>query len=243
MMSSGENNHHVHNGYGKEMASSSDVKDTEEDKDKDKSNNSIALSFDEPSAENLIMDVSESECNILDETLSQSDTSNVSKELNYEDDVKTSANVKEARYFNIFECGRNLLDKLDVTYQRAFTASEKTSRKVHITTCNRIKQKKPSPLASGYEYPMMKRYWGVLERILTDRMAGKDKGLINESLKILTERMIGTDKDMILEAVSQLKQVDEEDHERNLERFIHQYDEHGDTFELLDSIESDEFKK
>ena len=55
--------------------------------------------------------------------------------------------------------------------------------------------------------------------------------------------MIGTDKDMILEAVSQLKHVDEEDHERNLERLIHQYDEHGDTFELLDSIESDEFKK
>ena len=35
--------------------------------------------------------------------------------------------VKEANYFNIFECGRNLLDQLDVTYQRAFTASEKSS--------------------------------------------------------------------------------------------------------------------
>ena len=35
--------------------------------------------------------------------------------------------VKGASYFNIFECGRNLLDKLDVTYQRAFTASKKTS--------------------------------------------------------------------------------------------------------------------
>ena len=74
-------------------------------------------------------------------------------------------------------------------------------------------------------------------------MAGKDKGLIIESLKILTERMIGVDKDMILEAVSQLKNVDEEDHARTLERLIHQYDEHGDTFELLDSIESEEFKK
>ena len=30
---------------------------------------------------------------------------------------------KGSSYFNIFECGRNLLDKLDVTYQRAFTAS------------------------------------------------------------------------------------------------------------------------
>ena len=53
MMRSGENNHHVHDGYGKEMASSSDVKDTDEDKDNDESNNSIARSFDEPSADNL----------------------------------------------------------------------------------------------------------------------------------------------------------------------------------------------
>ena len=37
MMRSGENNHHVHNGYGTEMASSSDVKDTDEDKDEDES--------------------------------------------------------------------------------------------------------------------------------------------------------------------------------------------------------------
>ena len=43
---------------------------------------------------------------------------------------------------------------------------------------------------------------------------------------------------MILEAVSQLKHVYEEDHERTLERLMHQYDEHGDTFELLDLIES-----
>ena len=42
MMRSSEKNHHVHDGYGKEMASSSDVKNTEEDKDEDKSNNSIA---------------------------------------------------------------------------------------------------------------------------------------------------------------------------------------------------------
>ena len=29
---------------------------------------------------------------------------------------------KRSSYFNIFECGRNILDQLDVTYQRAFTA-------------------------------------------------------------------------------------------------------------------------
>ena len=74
------------------------------------------------------MDVSKSECNIVNETSSQSDSSNVlttvNTEFNYDDHIEPSANVKEASYFNIFECGRNLLDKLDVMFQRAFTASE-----------------------------------------------------------------------------------------------------------------------
>ena len=35
--------------------------------------------------------------------------------------------VKGASYFNILECGRNILDQLDVTYQRAFKASAKPS--------------------------------------------------------------------------------------------------------------------
>ena len=118
-MRSGEYNHHVHNGYGKEMAPSSDVKDTDEDKDGDESNNYIVHDiFDEPSAENL---ESESECNIVNATV----------ELNYDDHLKPSANIKEARYFNIFECGRNLLDKLDVTYQSAFAGSEKNRQHRH----------------------------------------------------------------------------------------------------------------
>ena len=50
MMRSGENNHHVHDGYKKEMAPSSDVKNTDKDKDEDESNNPIARYFDEPSA-------------------------------------------------------------------------------------------------------------------------------------------------------------------------------------------------
>ena len=123
MMRCSDNNHHVHDGYEKERAPSSDVNDTDEGK----SNNSIVHEpFDEPSSENLFMDVSESECNIVNETLSQSYSSdvptNVITELNYDDHIEPSANVKEASYFNIFECGRNLLDQLDVTYQRAFTA-------------------------------------------------------------------------------------------------------------------------
>ena len=58
-------------------------------------------------------------------------------------------------------------------------------------------------------------------------MAGKEKGLITESLKILTERMIGKDKDIILKAVSLLKDVDEEDHALTLETLIRQYDGHS----------------
>ena len=70
MMRCRENNHHVHDGYEKEMAPSSDVDDT----DKDEWNNYIVHKpFDEPSPENLIMDVSKSECNIVNETSSQSD--------------------------------------------------------------------------------------------------------------------------------------------------------------------------
>ena len=45
MMRSGETNHHVHHGYGKEMALSSDVNYTDEDSDEDGSNNSIARSM------------------------------------------------------------------------------------------------------------------------------------------------------------------------------------------------------
>ena len=72
MMRSGEKNLHVHDCYGKEMAPSSDVKDADEDKDEDESNNSITQSFDEPPAENL---ESKSECNIV----------NATTELNYDD--------------------------------------------------------------------------------------------------------------------------------------------------------------
>ena len=94
-MISGGNNHHVNDGYGKEMAPSADVNYTDEDKYKDKSNNFILHDlYDEPSAENLIMEESESECNIVNETSPQFDSSNITTELNYDDHIKPSANVK-----------------------------------------------------------------------------------------------------------------------------------------------------
>ena len=66
MRCSEDNNkvHDVHDGYEEEMAPSSNVNVT----DKDESNKSIVHKpFDEPSSENLYMDVSESECNIVNE--------------------------------------------------------------------------------------------------------------------------------------------------------------------------------
>ena len=71
MIRSVENNHHVHDGYGKDMALSSDVNDKDEDKDEDEPNNSIVHDlFDKPSADNLIIEESESEFNIVNETSS-----------------------------------------------------------------------------------------------------------------------------------------------------------------------------
>ena len=99
----GENNHQVHDGYEEEMAPSSDVNDT----DKDESKNSIMQEpFHKPSSENIYMDVSESECNIVKETLSQKDSSdiptNVITELKYDEYIEPSVSVKGASYFKMF---------------------------------------------------------------------------------------------------------------------------------------------
>ena len=109
MMICDENNHQVHDGHEEEMDPSSDVNDTDEDE----SNNSIVHEpFHKPLSENISMDVSESECNIVNETLSQSDSSeiptNVITELNYDEHIEPSVIVKVASYFIIFEYGRNI---------------------------------------------------------------------------------------------------------------------------------------
>ena len=115
-----EYNRHVHGGYAEETAPSSNVKDTDKDESKE-------IIVHETLLENLSMDVSESECNIVHETLPQKNSSdvptNVITELKYDKHIEPSVSDKGSSYFNIFECGRNLLNQLDVTYQRAFTAS------------------------------------------------------------------------------------------------------------------------
>ena len=78
-------------------------------------------------SENQSKDVSESECNIVRENLSQNNSAdvpyNVITELKDNKHKEPSVTGKVTIYFNIFEWGRNLFDQLDVTYQRAFTAS------------------------------------------------------------------------------------------------------------------------
>ena len=78
-------------------------------------------------SENQSKDVSESECNIVHETLSQNNSvdvpDNVITELKDDEHKEPSGTEKVTSYFNIFECSRNLLDQLYVTYQRAFMAT------------------------------------------------------------------------------------------------------------------------
>ena len=78
-------------------------------------------------SENQYKDASKSECNIVHETLLQKKNKyipdNVITELKDDEHKEPSVIEKVTSYFNIFECGRNLLDQLDVTYQRAFMAT------------------------------------------------------------------------------------------------------------------------
>ena len=77
--------------------------------------------------ENKSKDISESECNIVHKTLSQNNSADVPDntitELKDEEHKEPSVTGKVTSYFNIFECGRNLLDQLDVMCQRSFMAT------------------------------------------------------------------------------------------------------------------------
>ena len=78
-------------------------------------------------SENQYKDVSESECNIVHEILSWNNSAdvpeNVITKLKYDEHNEPSVTEKVTSYFNIFKCGRNLLDQLDITYQREFMAT------------------------------------------------------------------------------------------------------------------------
>ena len=136
------------------------------------------------------MDVIESECNIVNETLMHNDSSdvptNVITEFKYDEHIEPSVSVKGSSYFNIFECGRNLLDQLDVTYQRAFTASAK-----------------PSSVPKGLYEPSPER-----ER------------LYYLFVNVILDNNYGIDKDEICKAIFHVKSEDEDEHERNIENMV-----------------------
>ena len=163
-MRCGENNHNVHDVHGsyeEDMAPSLDVNDTDEYESK---NSIVHKPFHKPSSENIYMDVSESECNIVNKKLSQNNSSdvrtNVITELKYDEHIEPSVSVKGASYFNIFECVSNILDQLDVTYQREFTASAK-----------------PSSVPKGlYEpSPARERFYDLFVNVILDKNCGIDE--------------------------------------------------------------------
>ena len=81
----------------------------------------------------------ESKQSIVNKTLSHKYCADVDKLCSTEKDIsectiteqkeekyKESKGTKEVPiYFNIFECGRNILDRLDVTYEQAFMVTPK----------------------------------------------------------------------------------------------------------------------
>ena len=67
---------------------------------------------------------------------------------------------KGTSYFNIFECSRNILDQLDVTYQRSFM---------------------PSPVQEGLYQPSpeRERYYDQMSESLIETKVGSDRAINN----------------------------------------------------------------
>ena len=72
-------------------------------------------------------------------------------------------------YFTIFECGRNILDQLDVTYQRAFMAT-------------------PVPEGHYLPSPAQERYYDTLAKSLINSTVGSDRTINNDKInKVITQ--------------------------------------------------------
>ena len=98
----------------KMTALSSNVNVTDEDESKE-------IIVHKTLSENISTDVRKSKRNIANENSSQNNSADVSEntitELKNKEHKEPSVTKKVKSYFNIYECGRNLLDRLDVTYQ------------------------------------------------------------------------------------------------------------------------------
>ena len=116
-MRSDELNRHVHGSYTGNITRSLNFKFTKKDEAEEKI-------VHETLSESISKYVSESECKIVHEILLQNNSAYVPEivitELKDDEHNKPSVIGKVTSYFNIFKCGRNILDQLDVTYQQAF---------------------------------------------------------------------------------------------------------------------------
>ena len=85
---------------------------------------------------------------------------NVITKLKYDEHIEPSVSDKGSSYCNIFECSRNQLHQLDVTYQRAFTASDE-----------------PSTVPKGYYQlsPAQERFYDIMSDQIVEKNDGIDK--------------------------------------------------------------------
>ena len=97
-------------------------------------------------------------------------------ELKYDEHIEPSVRDKGSSYVNIFECSRNLLDQLDVTYQRAFTASAK-----------------PSSLPKGHSEPSPAQ--GIFYDMCADHIIEKNEGIDEEELRKAVAHMKSEDEE------------------------------------------------
>ena len=89
------------------------------------------------------------------------------------------------------------MDKLDVTYQSAFAASEKPSpppaaftsplKKILHALTGSQKPSTPSPVARGADYvsPFNQKYWDMMTKNLKQQMIGMKEDYILDAINIL----------------------------------------------------------
>ena len=97
--------------------------------------------------------------------------------------------VNGSSYFKIFECGRNLLDQLDVTYQRAFMASP--VREEYYTS------------------PAKERYYEQLKKSLINPNVESDGTINNDKLNQAINDLKAGYKEWHERNINDMTQVDE----------------------------------
>ena len=137
--------------------------------------------------------------------------------MNHNEYIKPSASVKES-YYNIFECGRSVLDKLDVTYQKAFTASEKPAPSVPPEEPPfDWNTQEPSTPPATYTSTLTTPLKNMISKLTGSKQSTSSPVTQAEYIspykakywvvkeKLLREQMEGMNEDYILEAIFKLR--------------------------------------